>query len=74
LEAVKHHLETASRHLAAVNKYGEGDIEGAEAESDEARMASLVADCKSVDAHRQSVATTQMKLMGLGESFPIRWR
>lgn len=73
MEAVKLHLDVASKHLAAVGKYNDGDVEGAETESDEARMASLVADCKSTEAHRQSTAATQMKLIGLGESSPVRW-
>ena len=73
LEAAKHHLVAASKHLAAVDRYNDGDPEGAVSHSDEARTASRFADGKSTEAHRQSTAATQMKLIGLGESSPVRW-
>jgi hypothetical protein len=61
LEAAKHHLDAASKHFAAVDKYNEGDAEGAERHSDEARLASQLADGKSIEAHRRSAMAVKMK-------------
>jgi hypothetical protein len=63
LEAVRHHLNAASKHLAAVNKYNEGDPDGALKHSDEARVASKVADGKSVEAHKQATEAVKLKLI-----------
>jgi hypothetical protein len=63
LEAARHHLEAASKHLEAVSKYNEGDVYGAERRSEEAWMASQIADEKSVEAHRQATQALKMKLV-----------
>jgi hypothetical protein len=63
LEAAKHHIEAASKHLAAVGKYNQGDIHGAERHSEEAWVASQVADGKSVEAHRMATMALKMKLV-----------
>jgi hypothetical protein len=62
LEAAKHHLEAASKHLAAVAKYNDGDIFGAEKDSEEAWVSSQFADGRSTEAHRQSTHALKMKL------------
>jgi hypothetical protein len=61
LEAAKHHLDVASKHLAAVGKYNEGDVIGAERHSEEAWVASQFADGKSTEAHTKS--TKALKLV-----------
>lgn len=63
LEAVRHHLNAASRHLAAVNRYNEGDPGGALKHSEEARVASQLADDKSIEAHKQATAAVKLKLI-----------
>jgi len=63
LEAAKHHLDTASKHLAAVEKYNDGDVRGAERHSEEAWVASQFADGKSVKAHRKATMAVKMKLV-----------
>ncbi len=63
LEAAKHHLDAASKHLAAVGKYNDGDVHGAERDSEEAWVASQFADGKSVEAHRKSTRALKMKLV-----------
>jgi predicted negative regulator of RcsB-dependent stress response len=63
LEAAKHHLEAAGKHLAAVAKYNDGDVYGAEKDSEEAWAASQLADGKSVEAHRQATMVLKMKLI-----------
>jgi hypothetical protein len=63
LEAAKHHLDAASKHLAAVGKYNDGNIRGAERDSEEAWVASQFADGKSVEAHRQATMALKMKLV-----------
>jgi hypothetical protein len=63
LEAAKHHLEAASKHLAAVSRYNEGDVCGAERDSEEAWVASQFADGKSTEAHRQSTMAVKMKFV-----------
>jgi hypothetical protein len=63
LEAVRHHLNAASKHLAAVNKYNEGDPDGALKHSDEARVASQLADGKSIEAHKLARAAVKLKLI-----------
>jgi hypothetical protein len=62
LEAAKHHLDAARKHLEAVGMYNEGDFDGAERHSDEARAASQFADGKSMEAHRQAMMAAKMKL------------
>ena len=66
LEAAKHHLEAATKHLAAVSRYNEGDVFGAERNSEEAWVGSQVADGKSAEAHRQSTMAVKIK-------FCLRW-
>jgi len=63
LEAAKHHLEAASKHLAAVAKYNEGDVFGAEKDSEEAWVASQVADGKSTEAHKKSAMAANLKFV-----------
>jgi hypothetical protein len=63
LEAAKHHLDAASKHLAAVERYNEGDMNGAERHSEEAWVASQVADGASVEAHRKATKAVKMKLV-----------
>jgi hypothetical protein len=63
LEAAKHHLDAASKHLAAVERYNEGDVYGAEKHSQEAWVASQLADNKTIEAHRQATIAVKMKLV-----------
>ena len=63
LEAAKHHLDAASKHLAAVAKYNEGDVFGAEKDSEEAWVTSQIADGKSTEAHRKSTTAVTMKFV-----------
>ena len=63
LEAAKHHLHAAGKHLAVVAKYNDGDVFGAEKESEEAWVASQFADGKSTEAHRKSTRAVKMKLV-----------
>ena len=62
LEAAKHHLDAASKHLAAVGRYNEGDVYGAERHSEEAWVASQLADGKSTEAHRKATMAVKMNL------------
>jgi hypothetical protein len=68
LEAVKHHLEAARLHLNAANKYTDGDPEGAEKYSDEARAAAKIADSKSAEAHGKSRMDARKNLVWVGSS------
>jgi hypothetical protein len=63
LEAAKHHLDAAGKHLAAVAKYNDGDVFGAEKDSEEAWVASQVADGKSTEAHRQATMAVNLKFV-----------
>jgi hypothetical protein len=63
LEAAKHHLDVASKHLAAVGKYNDGDLRGAARDSEEAWVASQFADGKSVEAHRLATMALKMKMV-----------
>jgi hypothetical protein len=63
LEAAKHHLEAAGKHLAAVAKYNDGDVYGAEKDSEQAWVTSQLADGKSVEAHQKSTMAIKMKPM-----------
>ena len=63
LEAAKHHLEAAGKHLAAVAKYNDGDVYGAEKDSEEAWVASQMADGKSTEAHRKSTMAVNLKFV-----------
>jgi hypothetical protein len=63
LEAAKHHLDAASKHLAAVARYNDGDLFGAEKLSEEAWVASQLADGKSTEAHRQSTMALKVKFV-----------
>jgi hypothetical protein len=61
LEAAKHHIDAACKHLAAVAKYNDGDVFGAEKDSEEAWVASQRADGKSTEAHRKSTMAVNMR-------------
>ena len=61
LEAAKHHLDAANKHLTAVARYNDGDVCGAETESEAAWVASQFADGRSTEAHRQSTMAVKMK-------------
>ena len=63
LEAARQHLEAASKHLAAVARYNDGDVFGAERNSEEALAASQVAEGKSTEAHRQSTMAVKIKFV-----------
>lgn len=63
LEAAKHHIDAAGKHLAAVAKYNDGDVFGAEKDSEEAWVASQTADGKSTEAHRKSTMAVTMKFV-----------
>jgi hypothetical protein len=68
LEAAKHHLETARLHLDAANKYSDGDPDGAERYSEEARAAAKIADSKSAEAHGKSRMIARKSLVWVGNS------
>jgi hypothetical protein len=57
MEAARHHLEAASKHLAAVDRYNDDDPEEAMQQSHEARVASELADNMSIEAHRQTIVS-----------------
>jgi hypothetical protein len=63
LEAAKYHLDAASKHLAAVGRYNEDDPYGAQQHSEAARAASEFAGVKSVEAHRQAMIATKVKMV-----------
>ena len=63
LEAAKHHLVAASKHLAAVAKYNDGDVFGAERDSEEAWVESQFADGMSTEAHRKSTMAVKIKFV-----------
>ena len=63
LEAAKEHLDAAGKHLAAVAKYNDGDVFGAEKLSEEAWVASQLADGKSTEAHRKSTMAVKVKFV-----------
>lgn len=68
LEAAKQHLETARLHLDAANKYSDGDPDGAERLSEEARAAAKIADSKSAEAHGKSRMDARRNMVWLGNS------
>jgi hypothetical protein len=62
LEAAKHHIYAASRHLAAAGKHHDGEHEEAKRHSGEAEILSKVADGKSKQAHHWSTAVARKKV------------
>ena len=57
-------LRRRGKHLAAVAKYNDGDVFGAEKDSEQAWVVFLqLADGKSAEAHQKSTMAVKMKPM-----------